>query len=867
MGGGEVETRRYNLPLLPIQTTNPISDLNDPHANQIRVAPYAQKEKSMATYAEAHTASLDYFGGDELAADVFVSKYALTDPTGDIKELTPDAMHWRLAKEFARIEAKYPNPMSAEEIYSYLRNFSEIVPQGSPMAGIGNPYQIVSLSNCFVIPSVRDSYGGIMRNDEEEVQIMKRRGGVGFDLSGLRPKGFLTSNAAKTSDGVGVFMQRYSNSCREVAQGGRRGALMLTISVHHPEIETFINIKRDKKKVTGANISIRLTDEFMKAVKAGEQYELRWPVEGKPTFSKMVDAKGIWNQIIDAAWDNAEPGLLFWDSVTRECPADAYAHLGFGTISTNPCSELTLSAYDSCRLLLLNLWGFVRNPFTANACFDEDRFVFVVQKAQRLMDDLVDMELECIEKILAKIDADPEEEDLKSVERSLWTKIRKACIEGRRTGLGITALGDMLAAMNMTYGSPESIAITEKVYRLMTINSYKSSCVMAAERGAFPIFDAKAEENHPFIQKVVNSDPELLALYKAHGRRNISNTTTAPAGSVSCETQTTSGIEPVPFLQVKRRRKITKASDRVDFVDELGDKWQEYLYNHPKLQTWMDVTGKTSIEESPYWKATCNDIDWVAGVDLQAAAQRWTCHAISKTVNLPKDVSKETVAAVYMRGWEAGCKGVTVYREGSRSGVILDATKDEDKKSEGAEFIQRDAPKRPDSLPCEIHHVRVDGKPYTVIVGLMDGKPYEIFGGHPLKELPKKYVRGSIVKIGHGKHKPATYNLVVKEGEDEAIEDINAAFDNPTQGAFTRTLSTAMRHGTPVQYLVEQLQKGEKDSGLFAFSRVIARVLKPHIRDGAKSSGDKLCLSCGSEGLIYQEGCLRCTNCGSSKCG
>jgi ribonucleoside-diphosphate reductase alpha chain len=834
----------------------------------------------MATHADAFEASLKYFNGDELATDVFVNKYALTDPNGNIEELTPEDMHHRLAREFARIESKYPNPMAEDEIFGMLHQFREVVPQGSPMAGIGNPYQIVSLSNCFVVPSPYDSYGGIMKADEEQVQIMKRRGGVGFDLSEIRPRGMATSNAAKTSDGIGVFMQRYSNSCREVAQNGRRGALMLTISVHHPEIRTFIEIKKNRKKVTGANISIRLSDEFMRAVKADGEYELRWPVKpkGQPKFSQMVRAKEIWDLIVDSAWDSAEPGILFWDTITKNCPADAYAHLGFQTISTNPCSELTLSAYDSCRLLLLNLWGFVRNPFTPQAYFDEARFAEVVQKSQRLMDDLVDMELECIDKILAKIASDEEPDEIKETEVRLWTRIRKACVNGRRTGLGHTALGDMLAGLNMRYGSPESIAMTERVYKLLAINSYKSSCIMAGERGAFPIFSHEAEKDHAFIQQVVNADPELLALYKAHGRRNIANTTTAPAGSVSCETQTTSGVEPVPFIATTRRRKLTGSGpeERVDFIDELGDKWQEYKVYHPKLAVWMQVTGDTNIEHSPYWQATCNDIDWVAGVDLQAAAQKWTCHAISKTVNLPADVSKEVVSQVYMRGWETGCKGLTVYREGSRSGVLLDASKEKPKETPKAEdftsthtgipFVQRDAPKRPDELPCEINHAKVNGKPYTILVGIMDGKPYEIFGGHPIKDLPKKFSKGTIAKVSHGKSKPATYNLVVKNGEEEVFEDINAAFDNPTQGAFTRTLSTALRHGTPVQYLVEQLQKGEKDSDLFAFSRVIARVLKNFISDGAKSSGDKICASCHSEGLVYQEGCLRCVNCGSSKC-
>jgi ribonucleoside-diphosphate reductase alpha chain len=819
----------------------------------------------MASYVEAIERSTAYFAGDEFAAKVFVGKYALTNPSGDIEEPTPDFMHRRLAKEFARIEAKYANPLSEAEIFSMFNKFRLVVPQGSPMSGIGNPYQTVSLSNCFVIDGAFDSYGGIMHTDQEQAQIMKRRGGVGHDVSNIRPRGLSTSNAAKTTDGIGVFMERFSRTCREVAQGGRRGALMLTISVHHPEIRTFINIKKDKTKVTGANISIRLTDEFMQAVLLGGAAQLRWPVESlDPQIVEYVNAKELWDEIIDAAWSSAEPGLLFWDTITTFCPADAYPQ--FRTISTNPCSELTLSAYDSCRLLLLNAYGFVKNPFTAEAAFDFDLFAEMAQKSQRLMDDLVDMELECIDKILAKIKSDPEPDAVKGTELDMWLKIRTACEDGRRTGLGMTAIGDMLAALGMRYGSPEAIAMTEAVYKALAINSYKSSCVMAGERGTFPAFSFENEAAHPFIQKVVNADPELKRLYLKYGRRNIANTTTAPAGSVSAETQSTSGIEPAFLLAYTRRKKINPNDKdaRVDFTDEQGDKWQEFKVYHHKFQTWMDVTGKTAVEDSPYYKSTSNDVDWAASVDLQAAAQRWTCHAISKTVNLPNSATKETVAEVYMRGWKTGCKGITVYRDGCRTGVLL--SEETLKNQKGTQtFEEHNAPKRPAELPCQINHVSVKGQPYTVIVGLMDGKPYEVFGGHPIKDLPKHFKEGRIVKVSHGKSKPATYNLHVKNGHEEVIEDINSAFDNPTQGAFTRLLSTALRHGTPVQYVAEQVQKGEKDSSMTAFSKVIGRVLKHYIKDGTVSS-DKTCPSCKQDSLIYQEGCPSCKNCGYGKC-
>ncbi len=684
----------------------------------------------MATYDEVFAESLEYFKGDELAASVFATKYALQDKEGNFLETNPDQMHKRLASEFARVEAKYDNAMPEEEIYSLLKDFKYVVPQGSPMSGIGNKHQIQSLSNCFVVDNPQDSYGGILKTDQEQVQIMKRRGGVGFDISTIRPRGLRTSNAAKTTDGIGVFMERFSNSCREVAQGGRRGALMLTISVHHPDIETFINIKRDLSKVTGANISIRLTDEFMQAVENESNYELRFPVEPEEerVVTQQASATDIWDQIIESAHGSAEPGLLFWDNVLNYTPAEIYKDQGFHTISTNPCSEITLSAYDSCRLLLLNLTSFVDNPFQDNARFDYELFSDHAQKAQRLMDDLIDLEIECVDRIIAKIKKDPESKDAKRVELELWQKIRKAALDGRRTGLGVTGLGDTLAMLNLNYGSPDSIQETEDIYRTLAIAAYKSSCQLAAERGAFPVYNYEQEEGHPFMERLFKAYPQLRHLHREHGRRNIALTTTAPCGSVSTLTQTTSGIEPAFMLHYTRRKKINPNDPdaQVDFVDDLGDKWQEFDVYHHNFKKWMDTTGRDKIEDSPYAGSTANEIVWESAVDIQAAAQLWVCHAISKTINLPSDVSVDDVKKVYWHGWKQGLKGVTVYRDGSRSGVLVsdDAST---KKQDG--FYETPAPKRPDTLSCEIHHASIKGEKWTIVMGIMDGKPYEIFGG------------------------------------------------------------------------------------------------------------------------------------------
>jgi len=1281
----------------------------------------------MVTFEKAIKDALEYFGDDELAANVFLTKYALTNPQGSIEENTPKDMHRRLAKEFARVEAKYENPLSEEDIFSYFDKFKYIIPQGSPMAGMANPYQVTSLSNCFVIEPPYDSYGGILKTDQEQAQLMKRRGGVGFDISTIRPKGITTANAAKTTDGIGIFMDRFSNTSREVAQGGRRGALMLTISVHHPEIRTFINIKRDRQRVTGANISIRLSDEFMKAAKAKKKVQLRWPVEDtkNPQVEAWVDAASLWEEIIESAHENAEPGLLFWDTIKRNSPADCYPD--FQTVSTNPCfsgdtliavadgrnsisirqlaeegkdvpvysvdpetglvsiktgrnprisgyaqkllrvhldngsyldvtpnhemllrdgskseaknlkkgdslprfkkelfrptkdsqeyyrlntktrngkrniaehrliskfhqsdnwnkvydetkkngwvtgglvvhhkdydglnnnpenleimswkehqqyhaehdtsgekngrykgftseeifeqalqltkklgrrfsynewqafaetsnlpktfskmhnsklggsptalsklcvaqlgyeyadkdprlvrtlekilqqgygaeivdnqvfvhkncevcnqqfsiehnkrevafcshacsliyvnsnqeialkrtkarnnqaekvacvkmeeqtrifsslkftlnrkplikewekackeegipfrlgakmkygfksykevaqsgndynhkivsieelpkthtvynitvdnnhtlatitkttksktanrrydgvftaqcGEIVLSPNDSCRLLVVNALSFVKSPFTPEAEFDWESYTKVVQVAQRLMDDVVDLELEAIDRILGKIEADAEPYEVKKIEIDLWTRIRESAEKGRRTGLGLTAIGDAIAAMNVIYGDPASIELVGEIYKQLALNSYRSSVTLAEERGAFPVYDHDLEKNHVFINRIMNLDPELKRRWQKHGRRNIANTTTAPAGSVSVMTQTSSGIEPVFLLSYKRRRKINpgdRKETRVDFVDDLGDKWQEYTVFHHGFQKWMEVTGKTDPTESPYHGATAMDINWVSKVKAQAAAQEWVCHSISNTTNVPEDTTVDTIKEIYMTGWESGCKGVTVYRDKCRNGVLVST--DEPKARSSKKFTENDAPKRPEQLPCDIHHMQVRGEKWNFFIGLYNDKPYEIFAG--LAEhvhLPRSRKTGYIKKNG-------TYNLYTVEGDNELIiKNLAKVFDNATESAFTRTTSLALRHGVPVQYLVEQIEKGaDKENEMFSLSKGLMRVLKQYIKDGTKTTMKK-CSKCGSKDLAYQEGCVKCQACGKSKCG
>lgn len=824
-------------------------------------------EKKFFTYEEALAASREYFNGDELAADVFVNKYALRDNSSNILESNPDQMHRRAAKELARIEAKYVNPLSEDEIYNRLKHFKEIVLQGSPMSAIGNQYQLQSLSNCFVIPSPYDSYAGILKTDQEMVQIAKRRGGIGFDISNIRPKGLVTHNAAKTTDGIAVFMERYSNTCREVAQSGRRGALLLSISCHHPEIMTFINIKRDLKKVTGANISIRFTDEFMRAVQNNEQVELRFPVEqdAKHIVKTMTNAREIWDAFIDSAWSSAEPGALYWSTALRKTPSDIYTAEGFGSKSTNPCGEIILSEYDSCRLTVINTLAFVKNPYTSRAKFDFEKFAEAVEIGQRLMDDIIDLELEAVDKIIQKIDSDPEPDDIKIFELGLWHKIKAAAMQGRRTGLGITALGDTLAAMGITYGAKNSISMTESIYKQLAVSAYRSSVNLAKERGAFPIWSKEKEKGHEFLEQILKSDHTLARDHAKYGRRNIALTTTAPTGSVSIMTQTTSGIEPVFLTHYKRRRKINPEDkvSKVDFVDQTGDSWQEYTVYHHGVKRWMEVTGETDISKSPYAGATANDIDWEASVDLQAAAQKWICHAISKTCNIPNNAPKELVDKIYMRAWEKGCKGFTVYRDGCRSGVLVaESAPKKDNQGRPTQITPVHAPKRPHILDCEIHQATVKGSKWTVFVGMLEDKPYELFAGASDKlSLPAKCKVGKIAKIKQGQ-----YDLHVDIGDDEPliIKDVVNVFNNPESAWATRMISMSLRHGVEVDFVVEQLNK---DGGIADANKVLARILKKYIPDGTKVKSSAKCLSCGSSNLVYAEGCLTCLDCGSSKCG
>lgn len=872
------------------------------------------------THEEALAASTAYFKGDELAATVFVTKYALRDADGLLLESTPTDMHWRLAREFARIEAKYPNPLSIDEIFYLLKDFNYVVAQGSPMSAVGNPTQVQSMSNCFVIASPLDSYGSIARADEEILQVQKRRGGAGVDLSNIRPRTMSVANAAGSSDGLGIFMERYSNTTREVAQGGRRGALMETCDVRHPDIETFIDIKQDKTKVTGANVSVRVTDEFMEAVEADANFTLRWPVKSglsAAKFTKTLTARSLWKKMMHAAWASAEPGVLYWDTVTKYSMADEFADKGFETICTNPCSELPLSAYDSCRLLLLNLFSYVKDPYTASASFDFTLFADHVIKAQRLMDDLVDLELEAIDRIIQKIKDDPEPAHEKVRELNLWTNVRKSCRDGRRTGTGITALGDALAALGQTYGSADSIKTTEQIYMMLALKAHMSSITMAKERGAFPAWEPGRYQNNAFAEQLKiwlgeswNDD------FAKYGRRNIALTTTAPAGSVSTLTQTTSGIEPAYLLHYKRRKKLTQSEidngAKVDFVDALGDKWQEYDVYHHGVKRWMEATGETDIEKSPYHKATSNDVDWVASVDLLAAAQKWTEHSISKTINLPSSATVELVSEVYMRAWKLGIKGVTVYRDGCRSGVLVAAEEKHDfsafndkqlldainigkkhadqlddvsKKriaamekellqragvdsdDEPSGIIARHAPKRPKALECDVVRATVKGEQYLVLVSLLDGKPYECFAGLSDKvALPKKIKAGRLLKNGK-KDGLSTYNLVVPYGEDDELvfKDVATLFDNQMYSTFTRMISLSLRHGTPVQFVCEQLSKS-KDEDMQSFAKVVSRVLKQYIPDGTAATSEKACSTCGATNLSYSEGCISCPSCGYSKC-
>lgn len=846
------------------------------------------KNRPIYTYEEALKASKEYFNGDELAAGVWINKYALKDSDGNIYERTPDDMHKRMAAEIARIEEKYPNPYSEEDIYQLLKGFKYIVPQGGPMTGIGNNYQVASLSNCFVIGNEgnSDSYGGIMKIDQEQVQLMKRRGGVGHDLSHIRPSGSPVKNSALTSTGVVPFMERYSNSTREVAQDGRRGALMLSISIKHPDAEKFIDAKMDGTKVTGANVSVRIDDEFMKAVKEGKPYIQKYPLDSDdPMVSKEVDAKKLWDKIIHNAWQSAEPGILFWDTIINEAIPDRYSDLGFKTVSTNPCGEIPLCPYDSCRLLAINLYSYVENPFEENATFNTKLFKEHVQMAQRIMDDIVDLEVEKVDKIIEKIEEDPEDEEVKRIELRLWKNIRKKCRQGRRTGVGITAEGDMLAALGIRYGSDKSIDFSANLHKTLATEAYRSSVTMAKERGAFPIYESEREADNPFILRLKENDPKLYKEMVKHGRRNIALLTIAPTGTTSLMTQTTSGLEPVFMPAYKRRRKVNPndKNARVDFIDEVGDSWEEYAVFHHHFATWLETKGfdieqvKTMsqeelqelIEKSPYYKATANDVDWVQKVKLQGAVQKWVDHSISVTVNVPNDVSEDMVAQIYEAGWESGCKGITVYRDGSRSGVLIS---DSDKKQEGKsnEFLETNPPKRPDSLDAEVVRFKNNKESWIAVVGILNDRPYEIFTGKAEDSfyLPDYVEKGMVIKNVNKTTGDSRYDFryIDKDGYEITIGGLSRAFDSEYWN-YAKLISGVLRHGMPLTYVVDMVNGLHlNDESLNTWKNGVVRALKKFISDGT-SPVDNLCPECGDAALIYEEGCLNCKSCGHSKCG
>ena len=840
------------------------------------------------TYDEAYNASLDYFGGDGLAAQVWVSKYALKDSDGNIYERTPDDMHHRLAAELARIEANYPKGMTEPEIFALLKDFRYLVPQGSPMAGIGNNIQVGSLSNCFVIgiDGKPDSYGGIMLVDQEQVQLMKRRGGVGHDLSHLRPKGTPVKNSALTSTGLVPFMERYSNSTREVAQDGRRGALMMTVSIKHPDSEAFIDAKMTPGKVTGANVSVRIDDGFMEAVEAGTPYMQQYPVNAAdPEVVKEIDAAALWKKIVTNAWKSAEPGVLFWDTIRRESVPDCYADLGFETISTNPCGEIPLCPYDSCRLLAVNLYSFVKNPFTPQAEFDYALLEEYVRKAQRIMDDIIDLEMEKIDKILHKVDSDPESEEVKHTERNLWLKIKEKTLRGRRTGLGTTAEGDMVAAMGLRYGTPEATDFSESVHRAVAVAAYKESVNMARERGAFEIYDTAREASNPFINRIAGVCPEVYEDMKKYGRRNIACLTIAPTGTTSLMTRTSSGIEPVFMPVYKRRRKVNpnESGARVDYVDDSGDAFEEYIVYHPKFLTWMKTEGIDTekqytqaeldalVARSPYAGATANEIDWHEKVNMQGRVQKWVDHSISVTINLPADVTVDEVERLYREAWHAGCKGCTVYRDGSRSGVLV-AVEDEKKKKAGCcEAHQPILAKRPIELEADVVRFQNNKEKWIAFVGLVDGRPYEIFTGLADDEdglfLPKTITRGKIIKaIDENGNKRYDFQFLNKRGHKTTIEGLSDKF-NPEFWNYAKLISGVLRYGMPIDQVLKLVGGLELNSeSINTWKMGVERALKKYLPNGTKAGGQK-CPNCGQETLIYQEGCLICTSCGTSKCG
>jgi len=838
-----------------------------------------ESAKKTFTYEEAIIATRLYFRGDDLAAKVWASKYALKDSFGNLYEKTPDDMHRRLASEIYRIEQKYPNPVPAETIFEAFRDFRYIIPQGGPMTGIGNDYQIASLSNCFVIGNKgdSDSYGGIMKIDQEQVQLMKRRGGVGHDLSHIRPKGSPVLNSALTSTGVVPFMERYSNSTREVAQDGRRGALMLSISIKHPDSESFIDAKLEAGKVTGANVSVKITNEFMQAVVDGKSFRQQYPIKSdNPKYVKDIDAGKLWNKIVHNAWKSAEPGVLFWDTIRNESVPDCYADLGYETVSTNPCGEIPLCPYDSCRLIAINLFSYVRNPFTPEADFDFELFRKHVHLSQRIMDDIIDLEQEKIDAIIAKIDSDPEDEELKRVEKNMWENIRHKTGEGRRTGIGITAEGDMLAGLGLRYGSDEATEFSVKVHRTLAIEAYRASTKMAEERGAFPIYSAEREKNNPFISRLREADPEMVAEMEKTGRRNIALLTIAPTGSTSLMSQTTSGIEPVFMPFYKRRRKVNPNDKdvKVSFIDEVGDHWEEFTVFHHKFIDWMRVNGykyeevkdmsETQINDivavSPYYKATANDVDWVAKVRMQGAIQKWVDHSISVTINLPSDVKEELVSELYLTAWKEGCKGATVYRDGSRAGVLV-STSSEEKKNEWS-------PLRPKGLDADVIRFQNNEEKWIAFVGLKDGVPYEIFTGLQDDEMfpiPKSIVKGKIIKnkddAGNTRY---DFQYTDKYGYKNTLGGLSHMF-KPEFWNYARLISGVLRYGMPAKDVVELVSSMKLDSeSINTWKNGVERSLKRYIPNGTKAKGK--CDHCSSTNLIYQEGCLICTDCGTSKC-
>ena len=851
-------------------------------------------EKKTFTQKEAELASVEYFKGDELAARVWSTKYALKDSFGNLYEQTPDDMHHRLAGEIARIEQKYANPMSEAELFELLRDFKYIVPAGSPMTGIGNDFQVASLSNCFVIgqDGSADSYGAIIQIDEEQVQLMKRRGGVGHDLSHIRPHGSPVKNSALTSTGLVPFMERYSNSTREVAQDGRRGALMLSVSVKHPDSEAFIDAKMEQGKVTGANVSVKMHDDFMQAAIEGKMYTQQYPIDSDaPTYTKEVDAAKLWKKVIHNAWKSAEPGVLFWDTITKESVPDCYADLGYKTVSTNPCGEIPLCPYDSCRLLAVNLYSYVKNPFTPQAEFDFELFKKHVAVAQRMMDDIIDLEVEKIEKILAKVESDPEAEEIKRTERELWEKILAKTTQGRRTGVGTTAEGDMLAALGLRYGTPEATAFSVEVHKTLALAAYRSSVMMAQERGAFKVYDAKREENNPYIQRIKEADPELYALMVEHGRRNIACLTIAPTGTTSIMTQTTSGIEPV-FQPVYRRRRKVNPNDKnvhVDLVDEVGDSFEEYVVFHHKFITWMNANGYTYdpahryttaeidelVEKSPYYKATANDVDWLEKVHMQGAIQKWVDHSISVTINLPNDVTEELVGQLYEEAWRCGCKGCTVYRDGSRTGV-LEGMKEKKKKEEGKKdekncvCFDNKVRIRPAELECDVVRFQNNKDKWIAFVGLKDGVPYEIFTGLADDEegilLPKSVTKGKIIRVvQEDGTKRYDFQFVNSRGFKTTMEGLSYKFDKEFWN-YAKLISGVLRYGMPIDQVIKMISTLQMDSESINSWKVgVERALKKYIQDGTVVQG-QVCPNCGNA-LIFEEGCMHCRECGYSRCG